>query len=37
MCVCFELQFFSKVDTLKVEFVKMEGGGEKQLYFLSLR
>lgn len=29
MCIRFELQLFSEVDTLKVELAKMEGAGGK--------
>lgn len=33
MCICFELQLFSKVDTWKVEPAKMEGEGRNTSLF----
>lgn len=37
MCICFELQSFSKVDILKIEPAKTKGEEQKHDCFLSLR
>lgn len=33
MCICFELQLFSEVDTLKADLARMEGAGKNTSLF----